>query len=248
MDSIKRAIRFQNSDLKKSIGYFWLVIIIVNILTTSIAIYSNFKTRIGIFDGIGDAYSITGSNIMPILIFFLIYGIVMYHEDFTLALGFGVSRKNFYISAMINNLIVALSFALIQATIQKIEGFSVRFLGYDLIVEYGLFNIARDNLLYLVFIFTLLYLAIISITNLLGVLQYRWGYKFWIGVGISILLWTSLDRNAVATKAIGRFLNSYLWSAAEHRTLNILIFSLFTALISYALGYAFIKEADLKNS
>ena len=38
------------------------------------------------FDDDDDLISIAGANLMPIFIFFIVYGILIYHEDFPVAL------------------------------------------------------------------------------------------------------------------------------------------------------------------
>lgn len=247
MNSIKRGIKFQNYDLKKSIGIFWIVILIVNILAVSITLYSNFNTQIGIFGVQEDIYSITGANIMPIFIFLIVYSIVIYHEDFALALCFGVTRKDFYVSVLVNNIVVVLSFATIQAILQMIERFAAKFLNYKLIVEFGIFNISTDNIFYIIFALAMIFLTFVSVTNLLGVLQYRYGYKFWIGFGITALLGMYLYRYITFLKSIQGLLQTYIWLGSTLKRNNIFILGLIIIVVSYTLGYVFLRKASIKK-
>ena len=74
---------------------------------------------------------------MPIFIFFIVYGIVMYHEDFALALSFGSHKKKILKNPVIvNNIIVTLSFAAIQVILQIIDKYFIASLGYKPMVEF----------------------------------------------------------------------------------------------------------------
>lgn len=243
MDSIKRAIRFQNYNLIKSLLSFWGVLLIVNIFAGTLIIYSD--TIKGPLIIQNDTTSMTASNIMPILIFFIIYGILMYHEDFALALSFGVTRKDFYKSVLVNNIFVVFSFAIIQTTLQMIEKFAVRFFDYNLMVEFGLFNTSTDNVFYIIFSLSMIFLTFVSITNLLGVLQYRFGYKFWLGFGVVVFLGS--NNNMFFIKAMGGFSHIYKWTWSNFNNLTLFLLGFIIVIISYALGYIFIRKTNIKK-
>lgn len=95
MNSIKRINKFQNYGLKKSVGTFWIVMIIVNIFAYILNIYSSANINLGPLISKNDLISIAGANIVSIFIFFTIYSIIMYHEVFALAISFGITRKDF---------------------------------------------------------------------------------------------------------------------------------------------------------
>ena len=242
MEETKRVIKFQNYDLKKSVGMFWLVIGLLNILAYTLNIYSNSNIRFGLFTSDVDMVSIAGSNLMPIVIFFIVYGILMYHEDFTLALSFGITRKNFYTSLIVNNMIVALIFGTIQGALQVLDIYIVKYLGYKAMTDFGIFNTSTDNILFIVLSLVIFFLTIASITNLLGVLQFRFGYKLWIGLGIILIIGLGQIFGQLVTWFWGVL--SYLFMGGS---LVRILTQLGIAIICYSLGYILMKRTSTKK-
>lgn len=242
MDSTKRIFRFQKYGLKKSIIGFWSVVLIINILAYILIRYFNSNIGIGLFSNKGDVFSVVGGNIMPIFIFFIVYGIVMYHEDFALALSFGVTRKDYYKSVIIDNMLAVSSFAVIQTVLLIIDKYIIKLLGYNPMVEFVSFNTSTDSILFIVFTLALLFLTFASLTNLLGVLQYRFGYKFWIGFGITFFIAANFF-----SKLTEMFSGIYLWLRTTFDSSAILILELFIIIICYTLGYFLIKKANVKK-
>lgn len=242
MDSTKRLFKFQNYDLIKNVGTFWAVLFIVNLFAYGLIICFDSKIRIGISGNGFDLLSILGANTMPIIIFFIIYGIIMHHEDFALALSFGVTRGGFYKSVIVNNILIAAIFAIIQGVLQFFDKYIVEFLGKKPLVEFGLFNTAEDSILIIILVLFMLYLTIISISNLIGVLQYRYGYKFWIGCGIVAFIVGNFF-----IKAILGFSNIFMLLWRRWDNLAILLLEILIIIICYSLGYLFIKKANIKK-
>lgn len=240
MDSTKRLFKFQNYDLIKNVGTFWAVLFIVNLFAYGLIIYFDSKVSFGISDN--DLLSILGANTMPIIIFFIIYGIIMHHEDFALALSFGVTRGGFYKSVIVNNILIAAIFAIIQGVLQFFDKYIVESLGKKPLVKFGLFNTAEDSILIIILVLFMLYLTIISISNLIGVLQYRYGYKFWIGFGIVAFIVGNFF-----IKAILGFSNIFTLLLRRWDNLAILLLEILIIIICYSLGYLFIKKANIRK-
>jgi hypothetical protein len=245
MDSIKRIFKFQNRDLKKSIGAFWLIILMVNVLSSILSISYNGNIIYGLNAKGGEAISFIGANMMSIFIYIIIYGIIMYYEDFALALSFGVTRKDFYKSAIVNNILVALISGTIQGGLHLIEKNFFEIPGHKLMTEFGIFNTATDNILFVVLSLSVLFLTLLSISNLLGVLQYRFGYKLWIGVGIVAFLGLNLARISLSIKTIKMFSNMYLWLYSIFNVGSVFIIEVVLSVICYTLGYFLIRKASI---
>lgn len=181
MNSLKRSIRFLSIDMKQSLAWFWGVMLLIDI--ASYVLMSIYDNR---YFGISNSQtiSVAGANMMPIFIFFIIYVYTTYYEDFPLALGFSITRKDFFKAFILDNIIVGLLFSIIQTILMKADiGMIIR-LGLEPMVDFGFFNIASDSSIFIVIsLFTLL-LALTSIMNLIASLNYRFGYKFWITIGI----------------------------------------------------------------
>lgn len=240
MDQTKRIFKFQNYDLKKKVGTFWAVIFIVNLLMYGLTIYLNSNLHLESHITIGlsnnEALSIMGANTMPIIIFLIIYGIIMHHEDFALALSLGVTRGGFYQSVIINNLLVVSIFAMIQGILQFFDKYLIELLGKQPLLEFGLFNIEKDSILIIILALFMFYLTIASISNLIGVLQYRFGYKFWIGFGLTALI--------VRIEPANIFMEL---SARWGNNMVIFLLEIIIIIICYTIGYLFIKKANIKK-
>ncbi len=250
MESIKRINKFQKHDLKESVGAFWLVMILVNIFVYVLTVYvnSNSNIKFGPFIHDGDLFSVAGSNMVAIFIFFVIYGINMYYEYFALALSFGVTRRDFYKSAIGNNLLVSLIFAVVQSVLQIIDKNIVEFLGINPMVDFGIFNTSKDNILIIILSLFAFFLIYSSLSNLLGVLQYKYGYKFWIVFGILVLFGVVFEKNFhIIANILGVYSQTYLWLESIFSNFAILPLGLIIAMISYTLGYLLIKRVEIRK-
>lgn len=240
MNPTKRIFKFQNYNLKKSVSTFWAVLFAINLLVYGLTAYFHSKVNIGISNN--DLLSILGANTMPITIFFIVYGIIMHHEDFALALSFGVTRGGFYKSVIVNNFLIATIFAIVQGLLQFFDKYIVESLGKKPLVEFGLFNTVDDSMLIIILSLFMLYLTIVSITNLIGILQYRFGYKFWIGLGIFIFI----VGNFFAKTVLG-FFNIFILLWTKWDNLAIFILEILIIITCYTIGYQFIKKANIKK-
>jgi len=249
MSSIKRAIKFQNLDLKKSIGWFWAVMLIINIISYILNyIYENaffgvsyeFNNGTETFVSI---ISVAAANLMPIIIYFIIYCYEMYYQSLPIALSFSVTRKEFYKSVIIDNVLNVFIFALIQSILMKIDLYILNFLGDNPKLDYGIFDTGADNILYMIFALCVCFLAFISLANLLGALNYRFGYKLWIFLWIFFGLIFSLSTTFVGT---------YIWAMFDTLfTTRIGVLQLIKLgiiiLTNYSIGYIIVSNINIKN-
>lgn len=236
MNQINRVIKFQNYDIKKSIIGFWGTILLVNILTYASNLYYSFKISIDFLLNKDIFFPMVAINYVAIFIYFVINWIVMYYENFALALNFGVTRREFYKSIIINNVIVALIFSTIQGVLQIIDKNIVETLEYKPLVEFGLFNTTTDNIFFIILALFIAFSTIISIANLMGILQFKFGYKFWIGLSIAFILSQVLYNN-ILKQSISIFIGNSL----------IFITLISVIIICYILGYLLIMKSSVKK-
>lgn len=240
MEANKRMYRFLSYDLIKGSGTFWIVMILVNLITGVLASYSNLNPIIGPMIRDEVHISFAGSNIFAVFIFLIVYCIEMYYESFSLAIGFGATRKNFYINAIINNFIIALIFGIIQIVLMKIDIYIVSRLGLQPFVDYGLFNLEKDSLAVSILLLSFVFFIFISVMNLIGILQYRFSYKFWIGFGIFVFV------SQILTNGIGRLIKGItnlqvIFSIGSFLSIGILII-----LLAYSIGFFLIRKVNIK--
>lgn len=186
MESTKRAIKYQFFDSKSSILGFWLVILIVDIFFYYIDFRSSSNFHIGLSsdsNGI-KSLSVVGSNFMAIFIYFIVYTYETYYQRFPIAISFSVTRKDFYKSMVIDNIFVALMFGLIQGILSKVDPIFVKAIGRIPLHDLSFINIKTDNLSYIIFSLSVIFLTFISFWNLMASLNYRFGYKMWIAIGV----------------------------------------------------------------
>lgn len=245
MESMKRATKFLIIDLKQSILWFWGVVLLLNIISYSLMSIYGF-TFFGISSQIrnGTTSSLTmttvaAGNLMPIIIYFIAYSYEMYYQNYRIALGFSITRKDFYKSLILRNISTALIFALIQSTLMKLDIYIVSKLGATPKVEYEIFNTSIDNIIFIMISLLLIFLTITSIFNLIVALNYKFGFKLWIFLGFVIFLTTSFMGPYIFEMFDGLFTTRI--STLHLITLGgIMIFS-------YLLGYLIIINTNIKN-
>lgn len=251
MDINHRLFRYLSKDTLKGLGIFCVVITIVNILATIVS-YSivpdmifnsiTINEEVIILGGNGvseGAMSFAGSNLFAIFVFFIVYGIVVYYENFSLAGGFGITRKNFYLHVVLINIIIVAISAVFQITLLKIDTMVLSNLGYEPLVDFGLFNM-NDPIILNILLLGFSFLVFTSLTNLIGVLQYRFGAKFWIGLGIFILLMTLFSsRIGILFNELGSVTNAIANGGGFFIGTLVIIFS-------YGLGFILIRKVNVK--
>lgn len=246
MESVKRIIRFQNKDVKKSIIYFWMVILIADIAYYLMNLYGDASFYIGIsgkLDGI-KVISVVGANLMAIMVYFVVYSYVMYYETFPIAISFSVTRKDFFKSVIFNNFLVALLFALIQGILMKIDPILVRVIGREPMLDFAFFNASADNTIFIVFSLFMVNLAFVSVVNALAALNYRFGFKIWIVLGIIVFLSMLTETRSMIGNAIVDFAERTLGTRIN--LFQSVKFLAITA-ISYMLGYFFTINSNIKE-
>ena len=243
MDTKKRVFRYLTYDQLKGVGIFWLVMTMINILATIVAFSTKSNLILGPMLIDEQVITFAGSNIFSAYIFFIIYGIVMYYESFTLVGGFGVARKNFYLNVIVNNIIVVLLSSIIQIVLMKIDNYAISKLGFEPMVDFGLFNM-NDNIILNILLLSFIFLVFVSMTNLLGVMQYRFGYKLWIGLGIFLLV-SQATINFIG-RIFGSFMNIILDSNFELTNHLILGVGSLIILLAYSIGFIFIRRVNIK--
>lgn len=242
MDGLKRAIKYQKLDRMKSIGVFWAVMLILNIASYIFNYKYNTGFSFGLYDITAEGapvVSIVGANIIPVFIFYIVYCYEMYYEYFPIAIGFSITRKDFYKSALVDNIIVAFAFAAIQSVLMKLEVKLISAVSVSPKLDYGIFNITTDSIIFIIISLFIVSLTIISILNLIAALNYRYGAKFWIAVGIIFSLCTFFI-GASVTGPLDMLLTTRL------NYLHILIITA-TISIAYLIGLVIIKYTNVKN-
>ena len=235
MNQLNRVIKFQNYDFHKSVKSFWYTMLLVNILSY-LFFYNDLATGAMIND-INDI-SIAAANLLTIGIYLLINWIVMYRENLSLALSFGITRKDYYKSIIINNIKIGLVFSIIQSVLQILDGYMMEYLGYNPLVEFEIFNTVTDNMFFIILALFICFSAIISIVNLIGILQFKFGYKLWIGIGVIFVLSQIIVNNFMQNVfTIFSFINF-------GRGLLFLIL-IIISILAYIIGYSLIKKISI---
>ncbi len=193
MEGLKRQLRFQMLDGKKSFIAFWSILLLSNvlfyILNSSVNVNIGFSESISSSPGIDTVrISVAASNIIAINIFIIVYSMVMYYESFPAAIGFSSTRWDFYRGAVIHNAILAFAMALIQGTLMKLDGYFINLIGKNPIYKQLIFDVKEDNILYIIFMLTVIFMVVCSIFNLLGAALYRFTWKLWIVIGACFLV------------------------------------------------------------
>lgn len=243
MDSNKRLFRFLNGDQIKGLGIFWLVMALVN--TAATIMTSKVSTNVVLGPMLRDEEAVTfaGANIFSLFIFFIVYGIVMYYESFSLVGRFGVTRKNFYLNVVANNIIIVLISSIIQLVLLKIDNYVISMIGYEPMVDFGVFN-TNDSIVLNLVKLSFIFLIFASTMNLLGILQYRFGCKLWIGVGI-FTVFTSLTINPIG-RLVGGFANLFIDGNLVMSNQELIGIGILTILFAYTVEFLLIRRMNIK--
>lgn len=243
MTGFKRAIKFQKIDFLKAVGAFWLVMLILNIASYLV---NNFFGEGTIFYGIHNfssgsmsTMSIAGANMWPAFIFFIVYCYEMYYEYFPIAVSFSTTRRDFYKSVAIDNIIVSIVFALIQGILMKLDIIAIKALGFIPLTDFGIFNTQKDSLIFIILSLFVVFLFVVSIMNLLALLNYKIGLKLWIIVGLLVSLFVGVG--------IGFVFGILDWIMTIRIDFRQLIILIIPIILCYLAGFMVVKNTNIKN-
>lgn len=245
MEAIKRIVSYQYEDSKKSMLKFWLVIIIVDIFLYLLNMFGPVDGGAGMMQWSNgmSMISIMGANLMAILVYLIVYNYENYYKGFPIAISFSVTRKDFFKSIVAKNLWIALILGIIQGILMIIDPILVASLGRTPLIEFILFNVKLDNLVYIIFSISILMLYFLSFWSLIAALNYRFGYIIWIIYGAFHILLTTLNISHIYKGAI-----QYLYKLFISRMdLAIFLGMSIIILVCHALTYLVTINTNIKG-
>lgn len=211
MKGTKRAIRYQLKESKQSIIKFWLIMIIVIIFQILMNKYTRMRMGVSFEENMSVSLSIMIANFIAIVVYFIVYSYEMYYKQFPLALNFSVTRKDFFKSMVINNMVFSFIFAVIQSVLLKLDPLIVKATGSTPIYDLKVFNLEFDSLIFLIISLFLAFITFITLWNLMAALNYKLGPILWIGIGvISFISTLFIGFNIFDLIFPGKWLNSRL--------------------------------------
>lgn len=253
MESLKRSLKYQFIESKKFIIGFWSTVILVDIFfyilnSLGPGNFINFNvdnSSIGFSLGnseFGNPISVVGVNLIIIVISLLVYNYESNYESFPLSLSLSMTRKDYFLSFLIDNIVIAFISASIQGVLLKIDPSIVRLVGKEPLYDFIKFNLKTDNIFFIIFSLFILFLAFTSAFNLLASLNYKFGYKLWIAiVGVNII---------VSIFNIKIFEGIFLWIgntiASRFGIFETLVISVSVAAL-YVLNYFITINTDIKR-
>lgn len=243
MDNLKRPLKHHFYDMKKSILGFWGTIIIVDIFFyfLNAKLFPNSSFGIAYRSNMNAQLSVVGGNIFAMLIFFIVYNYDKYYGNFPLSISFSVTRKNFYKTLVMDNIIIVFIFVVIQSILFKIEPLIIKSLAIEPYYEFALFNTGTDGLLFIVFSLFITSLPFIAIWNLIAALNYKFGAKLWIALFILGFITGLFGMpNLISQIFVGNLLNYRIDFLQLLRLGSITI-------LCYLLGYFVIKAINVQH-
>jgi hypothetical protein len=252
MEGLKRQIRYQLMDSKRAFIMFWGIVILVNILFYILNATSGSNTTFGsgsfitTVDANGEMIStrflnVAGGNILAIAIFLIVYCIVMYYESFPTAIGFSSTRKNFYLGVVVHNIILCFTMAVVEGILLKLDRYIIRAIGELPLNTFLMFDLENNNILFIIAVLFLVFLLVCSVFNFLGVVLYKFGYKFWIGFAIVSIVLSNIVVDKPILKGTVDFLSGYNGFA------SFFIKVLIEGVILYGLGWMFIRHRSIRS-
>lgn len=246
MESLKRSIRYQFTESKRFILGFWCTTLIVNIFFYILNSSQYLDISIGFSLGSSEGsapISIAGINIMIILISLLVYNYDSNYESFPLAISLSMSRKNYFLSYLLDNIFISFVFAIIQGVLLKIDPYFVNLVGKIPLYDFLYFNTKTDNIFFIVFILFISFLSFISFWSLIASLNYKFGYKIWlVFVGFNIVV------SIFNINFISRILEP-LGKMFEFRLGIFQILFIITSIVAfYIINYLVVSRTNIKKA
>jgi hypothetical protein len=250
MEGLKRQIRYQIMDTKKAFFIFWGIVLCLNMAAYFLVGAVNISLGTSMVESRADSFgnmvtthyaNVSSGNIIPIAIFILVSCMVMYYECFPTAIGFSSTRKNFYLGAIAQNIILCFSMAVVEGILLKLDRSILKATGrqpYDKIL---MFNLDRDNVIYVIIVLFLIFLLVCSIFNLLGAVLYKFGYKFWLVSGAIMVIILNLGIEVMMPKNIVNMLFAFNGLA------GFFIKIILQAAVMYSIGWVLIRRRDVRS-
>lgn len=244
MESLKRSIRYQLMESKKFLLGFWITVILVDIafyiINNLVPNNVSIGLSIGISEGI-NSISVVGINLMAILISLLVYNYERNYESFPLSISLSMTRKDYFLSFLTDNILIAFVFATLQGILLKIDPIFVKLVDRTPLYDFTYFNTKTDNVFFIIFILFISFLGFICFWNLIASINYKFGYKMWIFfVGVNILISFNIEFMSRFMETIGKMFDSTLGG------LQVLVI-LGTMVAAYALNYFIVRMTYVKK-
>lgn len=246
MESLKKGMRYQLMESKKFLVGFWSVMLIVNIffyiLNNIGSLNSRIGLSIGISGGVNNSISVVGANLMAILIALLVYNYESNYESFPLAISLSMTRKEYFLSFLVDNIFIAFICATIQGILLKIDPFFVKLINRTPLYDLKYFNTVTDNVFYIIFMLFILFLAFTAFWNLFASINYKFGYKIWL-----ILIGTNILLSIININFIGSILNAIGNILAPRLGVFQILVILASTVAFYMLNYIVVIRTDVKK-
>ena len=187
MENLKRAVKYQGKTGLVSVSRFWIVLLMVMALFSSLNYFDKGEFSVGMTTG-GPELSIVGSNVFVLAIYAIVLSFESYYKAFPLLVGFNVSRRNYFLSALSQSALVVFCLALIQSLLFKLDPYLVKAVKKVPLYEFGAFNTRKDSIFIVMLAIFIAIFAILSIARIFAALSYRFGPLFWGAAFVVLIL------------------------------------------------------------
>lgn len=184
MNSLKRTLKYKFKNTGKSVITFWIIVLMVDLASIFLNIQYGKKNifYLGFTNVIDDQlfYSLMGVNMLPILIYFIVFSYTNFYEDFSRMINFSITRETIIKANIFSNIILVFIFALIQSILMKLDPFILGFIDRKPLYEFFLFNTRTDGVVFITGVLFISLLVFSSLWTLIASLNYKYGAKIWI--------------------------------------------------------------------
>lgn len=179
---------------------------------------------------------------MIILISLLVYNYESNYESFPLALSLSMTRKEYFLSFLLDNVFIAFVCASIQGVLLKIDPVFVKLIGKIPLYDFIYFNIKTDNVFFIIFTLFITFLGFMCFWNLVSSINYKFGYKMWILlVAVNVLV------GVFNIRFIGRAIEN-IFKVFDSRLGAFQIVVILVSIVAvYMLNYFVVMRTDVKK-
>jgi hypothetical protein len=226
---IKAMMRLHYMDTMHSFVIFWSILIAVFLLSCYLT-YQFSDSRV-MFSGWFAVY-----------IYALVGGVVTVNGTLPVALGWSVTRRDYYLATVIHYVLVSFALSVVYALLYGIEKWFLSVNPDVHLLFYQIPWMERPSVWFLLWFHFIVILAIVSCGNVVGCLYYRFGRLGLFASFAIVLLLTVMLHLLDGWKALFRWLSRI--NSVEELTLWLIPFA-FVCLVA---GWLFLRKAPARTA
>lgn len=237
MNRVSSQLKMHYVNSKKSFIIFWSIMLAISVLGILVSVYVRSRG----YDGI-----IIKNNIIAVVIFAAVSGLVSYVETLPYLLNVGITRKSFVLGFIVYNTVLSVVLSAVFVLLTLLESLAYKLLGFtnlQMTLFFTTFSITEILVTFLLYFAIIL--AITALFTLMGSIYYKKDGMFLLGLGTLILLIMFIPGVAAKILTIMEYLVLSLFG--EKNYLPLILFSIGLFVICYLIIYPLARTSQIRR-